>query len=82
MAQSKKNENLMLTIPKTTRDQLRIMAAKINMEDPEKVTSAGEIAKDLLIEKLNEIQNENSNEKLKRKTNYGNCKQKINNSSR
>ncbi len=46
---------LMLNIPKSFRDKLRTMAAEQNLENPDKVTSASTIAKEILCEHINEI---------------------------
>jgi hypothetical protein len=43
---------LMLSIPKTVRNKLRIMAAQMNLKNPNKVTSASTIAKEIVCEYL------------------------------
>jgi len=43
---------LMLSVPKVVRDTLRIMAAEENLKNPNMVTSASTIAKELLCEYL------------------------------
>ena len=43
---------LMLSVPEELRDELRRLAAKQNLEHPDKVTSAAEIARNLLIKKV------------------------------
>jgi len=43
---------LTLTIPKKYRDLLRTMAAKKNLKNPDRVTSASEISKNIIIEYL------------------------------
>ena len=45
----KPQEQMMITIPKHIRDSVRIIAAKRNMENPDKVTSASEVVKEILI---------------------------------
>jgi len=39
---------LMLSIPKSFRDKLRVMAAEQNLENPDQVTSASTIAKKIV----------------------------------
>jgi hypothetical protein len=39
---------LMLSIPKSFRDKLRIMAAELNLKNPDQVTSASTIAKKII----------------------------------
>ena len=39
---------LMLSIPKKIRDKLRIMAAELNLKNPDLVTSASGIAKEIV----------------------------------
>ena len=46
---------LMLNIPKSFRDKLRTMAGEQKLENPDKVTSASTIAKEILCEHINEI---------------------------
>ena len=65
---------LMLSIPKSYRDKLRTMAAEQNLENPDQVTSASTIAKEIICEHIDEIgrieQDESSEaaaENLKRK---------------
>ena len=43
---------LTLTIPKKYRDILRMMAAKENLKNPDRVTSASEISKNIIVEYL------------------------------
>ena len=38
----------MLSIPKSFRDKLRVMAAEQNLENPDQVTSASTIAKEIV----------------------------------
>ena len=46
---------LTLTIPKKYRDLLRTMAAKENLKNPDRVTSASEISKNIIIEHLENL---------------------------
>jgi hypothetical protein len=39
---------LMLSIPKSFRDKLRIMAAELNLKNPDLVTSASTIAREIV----------------------------------
>jgi len=43
---------LMLSIPKNFRNQLRRMAAEQNLKNPDQVTSASTIAKEIICEHL------------------------------
>lgn len=43
---------LMLSVPKVVRDKLRIMAAQMNLKNPNTVTSASTIAKEIVCEYL------------------------------
>ena len=43
---------LMLSIPKSFRDKLRIMAAEQNLKNPDQVTSASTIAREIVCEYL------------------------------
>ncbi len=52
MTQSKQGVPIMLTVPKEIRDRLREMAAQENLKNPDKVTSAAEIGKKILISYL------------------------------
>ena len=47
---------LMLSIPKNFRDKLRTMAAEQNLKNPDKVTSASTIAKEIICERLEQIE--------------------------
>jgi hypothetical protein len=49
---------LMLSIPKECRDKLRTMAAKQNLENPDQVTSASTIAKEIVCNHLSNIAND------------------------
>jgi len=55
------NENkqvaLMLSIPKSFRDKLRTMAAEQNLQNPDQVTSASTLAKEILCDHLSNIAN-------------------------
>jgi hypothetical protein len=44
--------SLMLNIPKSFRDKLRKMAAEQNLNNPDQVTSASTIAKEIICEHL------------------------------
>ncbi len=48
----KKQIALMLSIPKEARNQLRVMAAEQNLKDPDNVTSASTIAKEIVCDFL------------------------------
>ena len=54
----KKQVALMLSIPKSYRDKLRTMAAEQNLQNPDQVTSASTIAKEILCEYLDKIRPE------------------------
>jgi len=43
---------LMLSIPKEYRDKLRTMAARKNLENPDKVTSASQIGREIICDFL------------------------------
>ena len=51
---------LMLSIPKKYRDRLRIMAAQENLKDPNTVTSASTIAKEIVCKALAGMESERS----------------------
>ena len=44
----RKQVPLMLSIPKEYRDKLRTMAARKNLENPDKVTSASQIGREII----------------------------------
>jgi len=46
---------LMLSVPRESRDLLRVMAAKINLENPDQVTSAAQLAREILINYLDNV---------------------------
>ncbi len=52
---------LTLTIPKKYRDILRMMAAKENLKNPDRVTSASEISKNIIVEYLERESTEKAN---------------------
>ena len=52
---SKRAVPLMLSIPKEYRDQLRRLAARQNVKDPDQVTSASTIARHILCESLDRM---------------------------
>jgi len=45
---------LMLSIPKSFRDKLRMMAAEQNLKNPDQVTSASTIAREIVCEYLDQ----------------------------
>jgi len=47
---------LMLSVPPECRDKLRKMAAKRNLRDPQRVTSAATIARELVLEGIERIE--------------------------
>ena len=47
--------SLMISMPKKYRDRLRTMAAKHNLEDPSQVTSAAQIARDIICDFLKHL---------------------------
>jgi hypothetical protein len=49
---------LMLSIPKSFRDKLRTLAAERNLENPDQVTSASTIAKEIICEYLQQMESE------------------------
>lgn len=49
---------LMISIPKQYKDILRTKAAKINVENPNAVTSAAQIAREILCKNLDQNQME------------------------
>jgi len=53
---------LMLSVPQEVRDLLRVMAAKINLENPGQVTSAAQIGREILINYLDEYGQQNNRE--------------------
>ncbi len=52
MTQTKQGVPIMLTVPKEIRNKLRELAAQENLKNPDKVTSAAEIGKKILINYL------------------------------
>lgn len=56
---SKDTESMMITVPIEVRNKLRIMAAQKNLENPNQVTSAAEIARELLVSSLRMLRHEN-----------------------
>ncbi len=52
MTHSKQGVPIMLTVPKEIRNKLRELAAQENLKNPDKVTSAAEIGKKILINYL------------------------------
>lgn len=51
--EQEKQVPLMITVPVEIRDELRRIAAKRMLENPANVTSAAVIAKEIILEKLN-----------------------------
>ena len=51
-----KKVSLTLSIPKAYRDNLRMMAARQNLHDPDKRTSASTIAREILCEYIDHIE--------------------------
>ena len=47
---------LMLSVPQECRDKLRKMAAKRNLRSPQRVTSASAIARELVLEGIERIE--------------------------
>lgn len=47
---------LMLSVPPDCRDKLRQMAAERNFRDPQRVTSASTIARELVLEGIEKIE--------------------------
>ena len=45
---NRKQVPLMLSIPKEYRDKLRTMAARENLDNPDKVTSASQIGREII----------------------------------
>ena len=54
--QENKPVALMLSIPKAYRDQLRKMAAEQNLQNPDQVTSASTLAKEIILKHLKKIE--------------------------
>jgi hypothetical protein len=50
---------LMLSVPKEYRDKLREIAARQNLENPDRVTSAATIAREIICVHLDKIDVEN-----------------------
>ena len=50
---------MMISLPKKYRDKLRTMAAEQNLKDPDQVTSAATIAKEIICKYLKQIDSEN-----------------------
>jgi hypothetical protein len=47
---------LMLSVPPECRDKLRQMAAKRNLRNPDRVTSAATIARELVLEGIEQLE--------------------------
>ena len=52
---------LMLSVPPHSRDKLRQMAARRNFHNPERVTSASTIARELVLEGIERIERVEAN---------------------
>ena len=61
--QKTKGVPLMLSIPKECRDKLREIAARQNLDNPDQVTSASTIAKQIICNHLEQTQFETSKPK-------------------
>ena len=59
---------MMISLPKEYRDKLRTMAAEKNFNNPDQVTSAATIAKEIICEHLSIDRETNENERI------GGCK--------
>ena len=58
---------MMISLPKEFRDKLRTMAAEQNLMNPDQVTSAATIAKEIICERLS-IDREAKEKETKRET--------------
>jgi hypothetical protein len=58
---------MMISLPKEFRDKLRTMAAEQNFNNPDQVTSAATIAKEIICERLS-IDREAKEKETKRET--------------
>jgi hypothetical protein len=58
---------MMISLPKEYRDKLRTMAAEQNFNNPDQVTSAATIAKEIICERLS-IDREAKEKETKRET--------------
>ena len=52
---------LMLSVPQECRDALRTMAAKRNLQNPNKVTGAATIARELILEGIERVEQMEAN---------------------
>ena len=52
--------SLTITIAKSYRDRLRTMAAEQNLQDPDRLTSASTIVREIICEFLDELASKNS----------------------
>jgi hypothetical protein len=62
-----KSVPMMISLPKEYRDKLRTMAAEQNLNNPDQVTSAATIAKEIICEHLS-IDREAKEKETKRET--------------
>jgi hypothetical protein len=53
---NKRQVALMLSVPSQCRDKLRTMAAERNLQNPQRVTSASSIARELLLEGIERVE--------------------------
>jgi hypothetical protein len=62
----KENVSIFVTIPKKHRDLLRKMAAEKNLMNPDQVTTAASLARDIIVSHLGELthQDKSQNERL------------------
>jgi hypothetical protein len=49
---------LMLSVPKIVRDKLRTMAAERTLDNPDKLTTASSLAREIILKHLNKIESE------------------------
>lgn len=55
---------LMIYIPKSYRDKLRVLAAQHNMSHPDEVLSAARLGREIIVKHLDTINQENINHDL------------------
>ena len=58
--QQEEKVSLTIAIPKNYRDRLRTMAAEQNLQDPDRLTSASTIAREIISEFLDGLEGETS----------------------
>lgn len=54
-----KNVALIISLPKRYRDHLRRMAAEQNLNNPDEVSSAARLAREIIVNHINSIAGEN-----------------------